>query len=303
MFTQILASSLTLVRDHPMLVRIAFLTWFVHTLSSFWRFIYTFYVIIEKNVDISSFEGTLSQYIRAFFEFILNNISFGTGLTVTIIGVIWYFLLYPIGHGMMVVYAETQSFAKALKVSLSKYFTITITEWILAVMTVGSWHLLGLRYFYAWGILDNILVQTIVFLVWSFVVLMAFFYAYANISSVVDDFDTRRPVEQAQQALRNSSRVAMEYPFITLKFIFLSIILELRFLVTTIFIVAIPALLVWLLLQFGIIGTGLITPIVITLVIVLLIFAIYINSIIDAFFTVYRYKLYKKLTSSEEIWE
>lgn len=43
-------------------------------------------------------------------------------------GVIGYVILYPIGHGMMVAYAETESKSKALKIALQRYFTITITE-------------------------------------------------------------------------------------------------------------------------------------------------------------------------------
>lgn len=43
-------------------------------------------------------------------------------------GVIAYVILYPIGHGMMVAYAQTESKSQALKIALQRYFTITITE-------------------------------------------------------------------------------------------------------------------------------------------------------------------------------
>ena len=300
MFKRILASSLKQVAEHPMLVRIAFLTWFVHTLASFWRFWYTFYVILEKNVDVSSIEGTLWQYIRAIFEVALDNISFGFGFFLLLMGVIGYVILYPIGHGMMVAYAQTESKSQALKIALQRYFTITITEWILSVMTLWSWHLLALRYFYHWGILDNILIQIFVFLVGTFTLWLSFMYAYANVSSVTDSFNSSRPVQQAQETLRHSTKMAMAHPMTTLKFLLLSIALEIRFFLTTFFVIAIPSFLIRVGLQLWLINSDSVVTIVMWTVWILLVASIYINSIIDAFFTVYWYKLYKELQWSEE---
>ncbi len=303
MFTRIFTSSVKQILEYPMLIRIAFLTWFVHTISSFWRFAYTFYVFLEKQVDTSNIEWTLSQYVRAIFEFLIENVSVTTGLTITIVGVIWYFLLYPIGHAMMVSYAEHHSFSKAIKTAINRYFTVTIVEWILAVMTLWSWHLLAWRYFYAWDILDNVLVQTLFFLVGVFTLIMTHLYAYANISSVVDTFDSSRPVQQAQEALRNSTKMAMEHPITTVQFILLSVLLSIRFLITAVVAIAIPTLFVWLLLQLGILSQTTVTPVVFVLVGILLLFAIYINSIIDAFFTVYWCKLYRELQAQDAVEE
>lgn len=295
MFKRILASSLKQVAEHPMLVRIAFLTWFVHTLSSFWRFGYTFYVILEKNIDVSSIEGTLWQYIRAIFEVAVNNISFWLWFFLFLLWVIGYVILYPIGHGMMVVYSQTESFSKAIKISLQRYFTITLTEWILSVMTLWSWHLLALRYFYSRDVLDNLLVQILIFLVGGFTLVLSFLYGYANVSAVVDDFKSSRPVQQAQETLKYSTRLALAHPFITLKFMVLSILLEIRFFLTTFFVIAIPSFLIRVGLQLWLIwADGVVTVVLIT-VGILLVASIYINSIIDAFFTVYWYKLYKEL--------
>lgn len=295
MFKRILASSLKQVAEHPMLVRIAFLTWFVHTLSSFWRFGYTFYVILEKNIDVSSIEGTLWQYIRAIFEIAVNNISFWLWFFLFLLWVIGYVILYPIGHGMMVVYSQTESFSKAIKISLQRYFTITLTEWILSVMTLWSWHLLALRYFYSRDVLDNLLVQILIFLVGGFTLVLSFLYGYANVSAVVDDFKASRPVQQAQETLKYSTRLALAHPFITLKFMVLSILLEIRFFLTTFFVIAIPSFLIRVWLQLWLIWADGVVAVVLITVGILLVASIYINSIIDAFFTVYRYKLYKEL--------
>lgn len=300
MFKRILASSLKQVAEHPMLVRIAFLTWFVHTIASFWRFGYTFYVILEKNVDVSSIEGTLWQYIKAIFELALDNISFGFWFFLLLMWVIGYVILYPIGHGMMVAYAQTESKSQALKIALQRYFTITITEWILSVMTLGSRHLLALRYFYHWGILDNILIEIFIFLVGTFTLGLSFLYSYANVSAVTDIFKSTRPVEQAQETLKYSTKLAMAHPLTTLKFLLLSIILEIRFFLTTFFVIAIPSFLIRVWLQLWLINSDSVVNIVLWTVGILLIASIYINSIIDAFFTVYWYKLYKELQWSEE---
>lgn len=109
MFKRILASALKQVAEHPMLVRIAFLTGFVHTLTSFWRFGYTFYVILERNVDTSNLDGTLIEYAKAIFEKTFDTVGIGLGLFLIFLGIIGYVILYPIGHGMMVGYSQTES--------------------------------------------------------------------------------------------------------------------------------------------------------------------------------------------------
>ena len=162
-------------------------------------------------------------------------------------------------------------------------------------MTLWSRHLLALRYFYSWGVLDNILIQILIFLIWGFTLVLSFLYGYANVSAVVDDFKSTRPVQQAQETLKYSTKLALAHPFITLKFIFLSILLEIRFFLTTFFVIAIPSFLIRVGLQLGLIGADGVVTVVLITVGLLLIASIYINSIIDAFFTVYRYKLYKEL--------
>lgn len=300
MFKRILWESLQEVAEHPMLVRIAFLTWFVHTLASFWRFGYTFYVILEKNVDISSIEWTLWEYIKAIFDVAAGELSFWTTVSIIIALAIGYVFLYPIGHGMMISYIQDHSGVKALRSALKKYFTITITEWLLAAVTFGGFHLLALRYFYQRGILWNILVEILILLVASFVLGCTFLYAYGNIAAVTDTFDTSRPADQAREALKHSSHVAVSHPMTTLKFMLLSLFLELRFFVTTIVVIAIPAFLVRVALQLWIVSNESAVATVMICIGLLLIASIYINSIIDAFFTVYRYKLYNELKQTPE---
>jgi hypothetical protein len=201
---------------------------------------------------------------------------------------------------MMVTYSQTESVSKSIKVSLQRYFTITITEWITSVVTLWSRHLWGLRYFYQRGILDNILIQIFIFFVAGFALICSFLYAYANVSSVTDSFKSSRPTDQAYEALKRSTAIAMNHPYITLKFILLSIVLEIRFFLTTFFIIAIPSFLIWVSLQLWLIGTESVVTVITIAIALLLVASIYINSIVDAFFTVYRYKLYKEL---QDKWE
>ena len=303
MFKRILVSSLQYTAHHPMLIRIAFLTWFVHTLFSFWRIGYTFYVILETNVDISNLEWSLGQYVRAIFDITVNNVSFGTFLFLGVFGIIGYVVLYPMGHAMMVAYAQTGSKVQSFNIAFRRYFTVTITEGILTIITFWSWHLFVLRYFYHRGILNNILIEIFLVLVGSFLLVTSFIYSYANMSSVMDEFTEKKPALQAREALKHSSKIAMSHPFVTLKFLLLSLLLEVRFFLTTILVIGIPLLVIWLLLQIGLIDQDSVVTIVLITAGVLLLASIYINSVIDAFFTVYRYKLYKELRDwqAEEI--
>lgn len=300
MFKRILSESLHEVAEHPTIVRIAFLTWFVHTLASFWRFGYTFYVVLEKNVELWSIEWTLGQYVKAMFDIAAGNISFWLAVFLIVGLIIGYVFLYPIGHGMMVSYIQDHSGAKALKKSLGRYFTITITEWLLSAVTLWWYHLLAIRYFYQRWILNNILVQIIVFFVASFVIVCSFLYAYGNISAVVDNFASKKPTDQAWESLQNSSTIALKHVWTTIKFMFLNILLELRFFVMTTIVIAIPAFLVRVALQLWLIGSQQAPIVVMIAVGALLVASIYINSIIDAFFTAYRYKLYIELKEKPE---
>lgn len=133
-----------------------------------------------------------------------------------------------------------------------------------------------------------------------FVLTCTYLYAYGNIAAVTDDFDSSRPTEQAREALKNSSKIAIAHPTTTIKFMFLNIFLELRFFITTTIVIAIPAFLVRVALQLGLVSDQGSVTVVMIAVGLLLLASIYINSIIDAFFTAYRYKLYQELKEKPE---
>ena len=66
----------------------------------------------------------------------MDNISFGTGFFLLLMGVIGYMFLYPIGHGMMIAYSEHKSGVKAFNIAWKRYFTITIAQATLSVITI-----------------------------------------------------------------------------------------------------------------------------------------------------------------------
>jgi hypothetical protein len=76
--------------------------------------------------------------------------------------------------------------------------------------------------------------------------------------------------------------------------------LEIRFFLTTFFVIAIPSFLIRVWLQLWLIWADSVVHVVMITVWILLVASIYINSIIDAFFTVYWYKLYKELQWPQE---
>lgn len=300
MFKQLLISSIKFVIDHPMVVRIAFLTGFVETLMSFWRYWNFLYVILEHNVDISNIQWTLGEFLKAIFSLALDNISFRRVVLLLFLRWAWYLILYPFWYAMMVAYAQHKSVAKSFNIAVKRYFTTTIAHTTLSFITLGSWHLWLVRYFYSRQILDNILIQIFLILVWSFLLVTTFIYAYANITAISDDFDSDRPMVQSQEALKHSSKVAMKHPFITIKFLIFSLLLQIRFFLTTIFVIGIPAVLIWFLIQLWLIGETTIIPVTLISSWILLLFGMYVNSIVDAFFAVYRYQLYDELKNKSE---
>lgn len=300
MFTRILRSSLTFVAEQPVLVRIAFLTGFVETLRSFWRFGYTCYIVLKNNIDISSLEGSLGEYLRAIFDILRQNMSFGSLVALVLSLVIGYLFLHPIGHGMMVAYAQYGSVSKAFSVSWKRYFTITIAQTAISFITLGSWHLMILRSFYDWGILDNILIQIFLLFATAFLLVTTFVYSYVNISSVTDDFASSRPVVQAQESLKHSFKVATDHPFVTLKFLILSLVLQIRFFITSAFVIGVPAIFIWMLMQVGLINAKGAIFLVMACAGVLLLASVYINSVIDAFFAVFWTKTYLELKEKQE---
>ena len=175
---------------------------------------------------------------------------------------IGYLLLYPIGHGMIVKYYQHKSGVKALKTAWKRYFVIMITQTTLSIITLGSWHLFIFRYFYMRGTLTNVLVAIFLVLITGFLLVTSYIYAYANISTVVDSFESSRPVEQTKEALKNSVRLTIDHPLTTLKFLILSLILQLRFVLTFVLVIGIPAVIIRLALQIGLINEALSVPVV-----------------------------------------
>lgn len=282
-----------------MLIRIAFLTGFVQMIASFWRYAYLIFIAIDQNVDISNLKGTLWEYVQTMFGIASKNLNFWRAFLIGFIIGIGYLLLYPIGHGMIVKYYQHKSGANALKTAWKRYFVIMITQTTLSIITLGSRHLFIFRYFYMRGTLTNILVAAFLILIGWFLVVTSYIYAYANISTVVDDFDSSRPVDQTKEALRNSVRLTIDHPLTTLKFLILSLILQLRFVLTFVLVIGIPAVVIRLALQLGLINETLSVPVVMIGAGILLVLAIYINSVIDAFFTVAWTKLYIELKEKD----
>lgn len=297
MFKNILWSSIQYVANNPTIIRIAFLTGFAESVLIFYRFWYFFYVFLSKNFEMPNLEWSLGEYGIAIFESITTNVSFWLIVFLIIFAVFRYAILFPIGRGMIVNYLETWSVSKSFTKTISRYFTITITQWILAIITFWSWHLRALRYFYSRGIMGNVLVQILLILVFGFIVVTSFLYPYATIASVLDNFTSTKPVQKSREALGHSAKIALDNPLITMKFLVLSLLLLIRFVLVALLALGLPILVIRLFLQIWLINTGSIVVVVSILAGVLLLAGIYINAIVDAVFVTFWYKLYKKLKS------
>ncbi len=294
MFKKILRESIKEVAHNYTLVRISFLTWFVHNLYFFvwlaWKINNVLHYRYEQTPDSMFF---INQIVNVFLDFWMWGLLF----VIWLIFFVWYIILYPIGVAMMVYQLDTHKVQR--RKWFDSYFSVVVMSWILSLITFSGWHLSWMTWLFIMDIMNNILIQIVLGIFGLIILSSTLLFPFATYSLLLDDHGSDRPDTKARNALSNSAWLVSGHLWTTIKFSLLQMLLKLRFFINMVVVVGVPAWIAYLLITTNLIVYETALIIAMWIWIVLLLFIVYVDSLIDAFFMTFWYKLYKFLMWKE----
>ena len=272
-------------------IRLATITTFVHSV------IFLLYIVYWASTVMSKSQWWDNPFVEFMIELIGLDwwINIWLLLIIWIPLLIWYSVLPPIGEWAMIYYLNnprkqgTASLGKGLTKFLQMFeFDAAITFFNVVIFLVA------ISRIYVMDIGWSILV-TIAMVIWFIVILFAaFLLPYSRFFITLEE-------RKFFDAMRQSMHMSIQHFSITLKYILVDAILHLRFIFNIIIVFGIPVWLMYLWTRIGIADNGIVKWIFILLVIILFLITAYINGIIEAFFTTYRYKVYKYIKKEEAL--
>jgi len=283
---RIIAEALQLVMEDIKLVRIAFITSFCHSLIIIFLLIFNI-----NNMFVARFETWVP--LSDVMEFLVTSWIRGNVVTsliiVIIILMLWYAILYPIGQAAIIHYLRDQKFSirDALAKWLTTFFPMFEFSALSGTFSMSTFIFIIIRLFML-DIVDNIFVRIIFGIRWLSILVVTILWPYSRYIIVIEKISM-------YDAIKRSGFYAIRNLWQTTKFVFLELLLLLRFLINIIFVIWVPFLLLYIASWFNLINSTTVWTIVAIVSIVLLLCTAYINGIIEAFFATYWYKIYNKI--------
>ncbi len=286
---EILRSAVTQVGDDTKFVRLATATKFVHSL------LFTLYLIYLVVTISSKAQGSKNIFIELLQEYTSIILS-DTGLIIIflvliIIGVIGYFLLPPIWEASLIYYLDdperrgTLSFAKGMYkfFPMFEYNALTSALNLLTFMVVAS-RMFVLDILRHWFSLTIMTMRLLIILAISFLL------PYTRLLITLEDVDFFA-------AMRKSGWLSVRNFTTTIKFVVITFMLYIRFVVNILIVVGIPMLLIRVGTRLGLDKYTFLQIVFVGIIAGLIILVAYIEGIIEAFVMTYRYKVYKHVKS------
>jgi MFS family permease len=283
---RIIAEALQLVMEDIKLVRIAFITSFCHSLIIIFLLIFNI-----NNMFVARFETWVP--LSDVMEFLVTSWIRGNVVTsliiVIIILMLWYAILYPIGQAAIIHYLRDQKFSirDALAKWLTTFFPMFEFSALSGTFSMSTFIFIIIRLFML-DIVDNIFVRIIFGIRWLSILVVTILWPYSRYIIVIEKISM-------YDAIKRSGFYAIRNLWQTTKFVFLELLLLLRFLINIVFVIWVPFLLLYIASWFNLINSTTVWTIVAIVSIVLLLCTAYINGIIEAFFATYWYKIYNKI--------
>ncbi len=292
MFKQIVTESIQEVADNYKLVRVAFVTTFLHTILSLITMANYFTNIMIYRMDIETV-GAWERVYMLMNEFLTQGYFFEL-LFLSFLFFIGYFFVYPVGIGVMIKYLEEERLGSAIAAWFNLFGPLAIIHAWMAVVTLSSQTVGIYLRIIAAEIANNILMQAIMVMIAIIVIIGTILLPYSMYILSLDN-PWWSAADQAQSSLKISAGLALKNLWLTIKFSLLSLTLQLRIVINILILVFVPALFMRIALQLNLVSETGIDGILYIIGGILLLIISYVNAIIDAFFTTYWYKLYIRI--------
>ena len=142
---------------------------------------------------------------------------------------------------------------------------------------------------YLMDIFDNIFITIIVGIRWFLVLFASVCWSYARIIIALEGC-------QVFDAIKKSTSLAMNNLGLSVKLMFVELLLMLRFIVIGLLIVGIPVLLIYIAVWLDVIQNSFVETTIRVVAASLLLVIAYLNCIVEAFFLTYWYEAYRKIS-------
>jgi len=286
----ILQSAFEEISQDTKFIRLATVTTFVHSVF------FLLYIVYRASHVVTKAQWSEENVFVDFFVNIAtyaSELPLGVIIIVWISLIIWYSVLPPIWEWAMIYYLNNPR--KKWTASLGKWMTkfLQMFEFDAAISFFNIViFLAAVSRIYIMDIWSNFLVVTLMIIRLCIILMAEFLLPYTRFFIALENM-------KFFDAMKQSMQTAIEHFNITFKFIIVDIILHLRFIINIIIVFGIPLWLMYLGTWIGIADVWVVQIIFLLIIIALFLITAYINGIIEAFFTTYRYKVYKHIKEEE----
>ena len=286
MFRQILSDSVTVLFQNPKLIRLSFLTLVFYSIVRIYFIVYYFNTFLLYKYE--SWVQLSDAFIYVLDK--LNNQWILRAVIWVIIVLIWYLWFHPIGEASVVSALDNpqQSAFKSFVRGSGKFFPMLEYSWLSIPFWVFTFCTVMLR-LYLMDIFDNIFITIIVGIRWFLVLFASVCWSYARIIIALEGC-------QVFDAIKKSTSLAMNNLGLSVKLMFVELLLMLRFIVIGLLIVGIPVLLIYIAVWLDVIQNSFVETTIRVVAASLLLVIAYLNCIVEAFFLTYWYQAYRKIS-------
>lgn len=286
MFRQILSDSVTVLFQNPKLIRLSFLTLVFYSIVRIYFIVYYFNTFLLYKYE--SWVQLSDAFIYVLDK--LNNQWILRAVIWVIIVLIWYLWFHPIGEASVVSALDNpqQSAFRSFVRGSGKFFPMLEYSWLSIPFWVFTFCTVMLR-LYLMDIFDNIFITIIVGIRWFLVLFASVCWSYARIIIALEGC-------QVFDAIKKSTSLAMNNLGLSVKLMFVELLLMLRFIVIGLLIVGIPVLLIYIAVWLDVIQNSFVETTIRVVAASLLLVIAYLNCIVEAFFLTYWYEAYRKIS-------
>ena len=286
MFRQILSDSVTVLFQNRQLIRLSFLTLVFYSIVRIYFIVYYFNTFLLYKYE--SWVQLSDAFIYVLDK--LNNQWILRAVIWVIIVLIWYLWFHPIGEASVVSALDNpqQSAFRSFVRGSGKFFPMLEYSWLSIPFWVFTFCTVMLR-LYLMDIFDNIFITIIVGIRWFLVLFASVCWSYARIIIALEGC-------QVFDAIKKSTSLAMNNLWLSVKLMFVELLLMLRFIVIGLLIVGIPVLLIYIAVWLDVIQNSFVETTIRVVAASLLLVIAYLNCIVEAFFLTYWYQAYRKIS-------
>ena len=286
MFRQILSDSVTVLFQNPKLIRLSFLTLVFYSIVRIYFIVYYFNTFLLYKYE--SWVQLSDAFIYVLDK--LNNQWILRAVIWVVIVLIWYLWFHPIGEASVVSALDNpqQSAFRSFVRGSGKFFPMLEYSWLSIPFWVFTFCTVMLR-LYLMDIFDNIFITIIVGIRWFLVLFASVCWSYAMIIIALEGC-------QVFDAIKKSTSLAMNNLGLSVKLMFVELLLMLRFIVIGLLIVGIPVLLIYIAVWLDVIQNSFVETTIRVVAASLLLVIAYLNCIVEAFFLTYWYQAYRKIS-------